>query len=88
MAVTAREARAQARRSGQIWATGKQDALVCVNVTFWQDGAFTATAEDEHVTLGQFRRALERVFPGWAIKARNDGRGYLRADGEPGDDAS
>ena len=81
MSITKREAQANVRRTGQLWARGRYDSNVCISVDVWPDGSFIATAEDEHITLKQFERALVKVY-GHSVKAENDGRGYLRGDGK------
>ena len=75
------QAQATIRQTGTLWAKGKRGANVSIQVTAWPDGSFVATAEDEHITLVQFERALTKVY-GHGIRVQNDGQGYLRADGK------
>jgi len=49
----------------------------------YPDGAFVATAEDEHITIRQFERALEKAYPNHDIAARKGWGEYWRADGKP-----
>jgi hypothetical protein len=66
-----------------IYATGRREAIVPIEIES-QGGVAIATAEDEHLTLRQFRYALKQECPEydwrvWLI------RGYWRADGYAND---
>ena len=66
---------------GQFYAVGRSDSIVPINVIIYENGAVVVTAEDEHITEHQFRKAVADQYPGFAIRFEHDKKyGYYRAD--------
>jgi hypothetical protein len=65
-------------RVEEFWCEGKRDALVAVTVMDYGPKGAVVTAEDSHLTLAQFKRALRENFPGVEFRTEHP-RGYWRA---------
>lgn len=64
----------------EFWTNGKYDSPVCILVDHYSDKVL-CDVETEHITEGQFQRAIEARFPKFVFRIWTE-RGYWFATGK------
>ena len=65
----------------KVWTEGRFGSMVCLDVHQHHNGTFTASAETEHITQTQMRKALIQECPELSFVIREE-RGYFIAKAE------